>query len=112
MTDNDEQLKHAIKQQLDQEAEQLDADSQRKLRMARAAALEAAEKPRRGKLWLDVAMVGMVAGLAVALYLVTPEQAQLAPVFDDLEMLAGVEEPEFYQELEFYYWLEEQNEQG
>ena len=112
MTDKDEQLKSAIKQQLDHEAEHLDADSQRKLRLARSAALEAAEKPRRGKLWLDVAMIGMVAGVAVALYLVTPEQDQLAPVFDDLEMLAGAEEPEFYQELEFYYWLEEQNEQG
>lgn len=112
MTDKDEQFKQAIKQQLDQEAGHLDADSQRELRLARAAALESAEKPRRGKRWLDVAMVGMVGGLAVALYLVIPEQAQLAPVFDDLEMLAGAEEPEFYQELEFYYWLEEQNEQG
>ncbi len=112
MTDKDDRLQAAIKQQLDHEAERLDEDSQRSLRLARATALATTEKPRRGKLWLDVSMISMVVVVAVALYLVTPEQAQLAPVFDDLEMLAGSEEPEFYQELDFYYWLEAQNEQG
>ncbi len=66
-------------------------------------------RPRGVKLWLDVVMVFSLVVLAVALYLVTPQQTQLAPLFDDLELLSTVEEPDFYLELEFYYWLEQQH---
>ena len=68
-----------------------------------------AVKPRRGKLWLDLIMIVSLVLLAVVLWRVTPEQAQLAPLFDDLELLAGSEEPAFYQDLDFYYWLEQQH---
>mgnify|MGYP007077385759 CR=1 FL=1 len=62
----------------------------------------------RDKLWLDGLMVGVLVLLGVALYWVTPEQTQLAPVFDDLALLAGPLEPGVYQDLEFYGWLEQQ----
>lgn len=74
--------------------------------MTRQGEKAARRRLPRGKLWLDVIMLLSLAVLAVALYLVTPDQTQLAPIFDDLELLAGSAEPAVYQELEFYYWLE------
>lgn len=66
-------------------------------------------RPRGVKLWLDVMMVFFLVILAVALYLVAPQQTQLAPIFDDLELLSTVGGLDFYLELEFYYWLEQQH---
>lgn len=68
-----------------------------------------AVKPRRSKLWLDLVMLASLVALAIALWIVTPELDQQAPLFDDLDMLAGSQEPEFYLELELFYWLERQH---
>ncbi len=68
-----------------------------------------AAKSRRVKLWLDFVMLVSLVGLAIVLWVVTPEQYELAPLFDDLDMLAGSQQPEFYQDLEFFYWLELQH---
>jgi hypothetical protein len=113
MTERDDGFQAGIRQQLEEAGDQLDQETLRRLRLARAEALEAAAGSRRNRLWLDVAMVGSVAALAVALWLVMPQQQnQPSLAFDDMEMLVDAEEPEFYQDLDFYYWLEQENEQG
>ena len=126
MSEDQDKLVNRIKQQLDQQSEELDGETLSRLRQARARALEAGE--RKGFNWLGLpggaVALASVAVLAVVLRLALPtattvEMAQVtdpgpnhAQVLDDLELLAAAEDLEFYEEIEFYYWLETQDAQG
>jgi hypothetical protein len=111
MTQRDEQFLTDIKRQLDREADTLDQSVQQRLRQGRAAALASGEA-RRGRLWLEAAAFASLLVVAVVLWVGVPEQKQQTLALDDMELLADSQEPEFYQELDFYYWLEQQNDQG
>ena len=56
-------------------------------------------------------MVLALVVLAVLVYRLTPAQTQLAPIFDDFELLAAAPAPAFYRDLEFYRWLERRDAQ-
>ena len=102
-----------IRQQLDASTRDLDAATLSRLNQARQAALQAAPRPKSPPwLWpMALAAAGSLA-LAVAIWprvvpptVLPPEGAASA---DDFSMLAGEEQLELYEELDFYAWLEAQ----
>lgn len=113
MSRDDEKFVNNIKQQLDRQAEELDGQTLSRLRQARAGAL--AEDGGRQWHWQPLAAFASVAVLAVAVWLALPlnngDERNMAAL-DDMELLAARDDPEFYEEIEFYAWLESQNEEG
>ena len=94
---------------LDRRSEELDDTVVAKLRAARLRATEVtARRSHRGARSRPV--TGLVAASLVLVAAATVWYANpTAPRnnFDDLEMLASSESPEFYQDLDFYLWLDE-----
>lgn len=121
MNAKDEKLLADARTALNQKAETLDDTVVARLRAARLAATDAADKSRHADSWLSPVagtgsswalsktMGGMVAASLVLAVAVTVWLAN--PVIprnnlEDLEILAANEDPEFYQDLDFYLWLE------
>lgn len=100
---------------LDEAASRLDEATAARLRAARARAWQLADaaaphapaRRPRVRWWLPVgslAVAGVVVAVAGVLWFATPAGAPLTG-FEDIELLASKENPEFYAELEFYHWL-------
>lgn len=91
----------------------LDMVASAKLAAARRRALDAARPRRRTPLWAGAAVAAsLVAALAFHL---RPALEPAAPAIDQdgLEWIALAEEsPEFYEDLEFYEWLEDETYDG
>ncbi len=115
MTDDaDRKLETQARRQLDAAAQTLDAGTVARLRAARAQAWQRASLPPRTaaarprpRWWLPVggfAVAGIVLAVAGTLWFAAPGGAPVAG-FEDVELLASKESPEFYAELEFYNWL-------
>jgi hypothetical protein len=115
MTDRkDPLLESRAKQLLDKSARELDDTTVARLRAARAGAWQraAATPPapvRRPhpRWWLpvgSVALAGVTVAVVGALWFGTPAGVP-ANGFEDIELLASKESPDFYAELEFYQWL-------
>ena len=110
--DEDPWTRH-IRQQLDTRARDLDAATLSRLNQARQAALQAA-RPGKARSWLwPTALAGAFSlALAIAIWPRLMPQATLPPAgaasADDFSMLAGEEQLELYEELDFYAWLEAQ----
>jgi hypothetical protein len=101
---------------LDKKAGELDSHTLSRLRQARSRALARQSKPA-GRLQLpDWSIAGglataTIAVLAFSFLLETPQDPGLPPVpAGDLEILASGEDLEFYDQLDFYHWLEEEGE--
>lgn len=97
-------------------ADQLDADTRRRLAQARHAALDALGRPRRFG-W-GLAVTGVAASVAIALLAATLWLLQPAPApfaeqtLADLDLLATPDNPELYVDFEFYQWLASQDHAG
>ena len=118
MTDNDDRIAARARVDLAAAAEQLDADTRRRLAQARYAALDALPRARGfgwGYAVGGVAAAGVVAVLASALWLLQPAPTR-APVAEqalaDIDLLATTDAPDFYVELEFYEWLADDGHAG
>lgn len=119
MTDSDDdRIAARARVELAAAAEQLDADTRRRLAQARYAALDALPRAR-GFRWRyavgGVAAAGVVAVLVSALGLLQPAPTH-APVAEqalaDIDLLATTDGPDFYVELEFYEWLADDGHAG
>ena len=96
------------------DSENLDMVTAAKLRAARARALDAARKPARPWVWAVPA--GAMAVLVATLWMPAMQTAT-APVpvagptlaSEALDVLVDEQSPEFYQDLEMYEWLEQQD---
>lgn len=106
---DDNRIETQARRALTAAAEELDADTRRRLAQARYAALAALPRAR-GWRW-GYAFGGAAAMLAIAVLAASlwwtqpttnpfPEQS-----LADLDLLATPDNPEFYVELEFYEWL-------
>ncbi len=110
---DDDRLAAEVRRTLTAAADQLDADTRRRLAEARHAALE---RPRRFG-W-GLAVSGVAAGVAVALLAATLWLLQPAPTpfaeqtLADLDLLATPDNPELYVDFEFYQWLASQDHAG
>ena len=97
---------------LDDSCEHLDDASLSRLRQVRENALLKAAKPTLWKTFKMplAALTTTAAALIVAfLYIGTPSDIpHLHSSFNDFEMLMSEESPEFYEDLDFYSWLAEE----
>ena len=99
-----------IKQTLDKSVDNLDANTQSRIRQIRAQAVEKAGTTSQAN-WFPV-MTGALATacvmvFAIMLLIKSPEtNIQLLPV-DDLELISSSDSLEFFEDLEFYEWLED-----
>lgn len=113
MTGNTDEFERRVRALLDADADALDPATRERLAAARERALAQAREgsgSRRGWVWGLAA--SLVLGIALVLALRQGEEA--APALDDLLVLSSGDEPEFYEDLDFYTWLAEQSqaEQG
>ena len=89
------------------DSEAIDAAVSRRLASARVEALAAARRPRR----LRLPGASLAALLAALVFLpleldAPPPPLQMAAA-DALEVLADEQDPQFYEDLELYLWLDE-----
>lgn len=101
-----------IKTALDESCEHLDAGTKSRLRQARESALTQAAKPsfwQTFKMPAAALATATTALLVAFFYLGTPNDIpHLYSSFDDIEMLMSDESPDFYEDLDFYSWLAEE----
>lgn len=123
---SDDAFLKEVKQQLQKSSDELDELTLAKLGAARRRAVEVGSRPvvyRFG----DVLSLGrgsmtilMLAGLLLIASAVllnranTPEQqqAQSITLLEDMELLGAAQELEFYQELDFYLWVTDEQDSG
>ena len=112
--DPNSQFENDLKQALDQSSDTLDGKTLSRLRQARTKALESPYKPNYFSHWGPVAAAASVSALAIGLWLYQPTQENhtMMANLEDLELLAAQEDIEFYEDLDFYLWLESQESQG
>jgi len=109
---NDEQsFINNIKQTLNSSAEHLDADISRRLRLARANALESYKE--KHSFWKPAGSFALASMLLVAIgvwQFGSNEHSNtvdgMAQVVEDLELIASSDSLHLYQNLDFYQWLE------
>ena len=110
-----DQFLQKVQNTLDQSVDGLDDDTLRALRNARRKAVTTSER-RPG--WLlpvgGLAMAATVAAFSVSLWMADPQPGvnpQLPPL-EDLALLGDAESLEFYQDLDFYLWLDDEQDAG
>ena len=108
---------HSLSDSLDQSVDALDVSTQARLRAARRKALATGETQHRPA-WLmpvaSLAAAATVAALTVSVWLVPvdmAEDSELTPL-EDIALLSDSEALEFYENLDFYLWLDEENKAG
>ncbi len=107
---SEDPIKNQIKQAMDAIEDDIDVTTQVKLNEARHAALN--QKRRIHLRRLLVPVTGVAAVMLLALLLVQnnttlESSSQEATLFEDLELLANEADPDFYEDLEFLTWLDE-----
>ena len=101
-----------VKKALDLDVQNLDAGTQSTLTRARHRALDAGE--RRGfdiRQWFTLPVAGWATACLIVLGLsiyMTPANGTLPPL-EDIDLLVAEDNLEFYDGLEFYAWLAEEN---
>jgi anti-sigma-K factor RskA len=118
MNIDDERWLKQVREHLDSEARDLDATTASRLNRARQRALDA--QPAASQRWRWPA-VGLATAAALMLAVVIQSRNAEAPLpapvastqaVDDLDLLAGTEDLEMIENLEFYAWLEQQSLDG
>lgn len=105
ITEQDDKWLQNIRRSLDESVEQLDAATLSRLNQARQHALRARTRPH---LLLPVSALGAATAASLALFLWWQQPAPLAEpgLWEDFEIVAGQPDLDFYQNLEFYQWLD------
>lgn len=104
----DDRFLNDVNQHLDIAEQSLGHKTEKALRQRRERALAA--KKSINWMWpaSGLATACGVAAIAFVLTLNSPETLPVSPsLIDDLEMLSSSEELEFYEQIDFYLWLEE-----
>lgn len=105
LNDNEARLAERTRQALRQSERTLDTDTTARLRSAREQAVAMMQRPRWALNWA-VPVGAVAAGLLVFALLPTTTPVLEPKGMESLEILADDMGPEFYQDLEFYEWLE------
>lgn len=93
---------------LDTATDEIDRATITRLQAIRREALATAEGPVQSAWWVPAGSLAAVATLAVmtvSLWTITSENEFMLPL-EDIALLSDTEELEFYQELDFYLWLD------
>lgn len=116
MSDEQRDFVDKVRATLDARSERLSPSHQGRLRAARRTALAAPRRATAHRLWLPAlataALVVVVVTMAWVSRPVMEQELSLAqtsraPAAGDFEMLTQDMPLELYQDLEFYYWLEQ-----
>ena len=111
MKKTDEQLAQAAKMEFDQSVDGLDAATVSRLNRGRQAALAAARRPVRQWLrWIPATGVAAAVVLALVIQQGPGDVDVIAAPAADLEMLLSEESIEMLEDLEFYSWLDAEDE--
>lgn len=110
--DKEKQFIDNVKKALDLGAENLDPGTQSKLTRIRHRALDAGE--RKGfdiRQWFTLPRVGWATAciLVLGLTIFVQRPNGTIPPLEDIDLLAAEDNLEFYDGLEFYAWLAEEN---
>ena len=102
-----------VKTTLDMAAEEIDGVTQTRLRAMRREALAAGESPNRFSWFVPaggLVAVATITVLTLSLWVVSPDKDVFTlpgiPPLEDIALLSDKEDPEFYEELDFYLWLD------
>jgi hypothetical protein len=113
-SDDKDPLIQRIKQELNQSAADLPPEIVARLRAGRAQALEqlitSVPRLRRSRYWFAASAAAVAASLFLAVGIMlwlarSNTQAISGDAFQDIEILATPEHPEFYEDIDFYAWL-------
>ena len=98
-------LASQVRQQL-RAGEELDDASRSRLAAARARALDAVTPRRSG--WLPAATGSLAAAAVLAvLILMPPRENTEVQAYDAIEIVTDEFEPEFYEDLDLYRWIDD-----
>ena len=109
MTDQktEQQFIDAIKHRFDQSIDQIDAGTLSRLNSIRHNALDSVGRKYRQQVLLPVGAM-VAASIAVIMFtLVQPDSSSSPFIPEDIEMLSTSDGIDFYENLEFYQWLDE-----
>ena len=112
---NADEFLDKMKHTLDTAAEEIDDATQTRLRAIRREALAVREAPYRSAWWVNaggLATVATLTILTVSLWTVTPDEAVFIPPLEDIALLSDQDELEFYEDLDFYLWLDDEKDAG
>ncbi|MCG7874479.1 MAG: hypothetical protein N0C81_13410 [Candidatus Thiodiazotropha lotti] len=123
---SDEEFLSEVKQQLQQSSDALDELTLAKLGAARRRAVEVGSRPavyrfgdvlslgRGGMAILILAGLLLIASAVLLKTTNTPveQQMQSITLLEDMELLGAAQELEFYQELDFYLWVTDEQDSG
>jgi hypothetical protein len=107
----EERILGMVKDLLDEEVENLDARTKRRLEQARMGALDAAGESRWGSFmrrrWLMFGSFATAATAAVAVFMWLHASPGVLPAgqIEDFEIITSQERMDFYENLDFYRWL-------
>lgn len=108
---SNEPVNDPIKQALDGLKNNLHVSTQVQLNEARHAALTQAKQPARQRWLMPAAGLASVAAVAFTWVLLNNDASPLSEhdpsIFTDLEILAQEADTDFYQDLDFLTWLDE-----
>ena len=116
--ETEDEFLNAAKRVLDQAEKNLDAGTVARLRAARRQALEEGlRRPARARpAWLlpvgGFATAAVVLAVAGLLWFSMPGPKPLQPSVDDLDLLSAQENPDFFADLDFYVWLDDNSDAG
>ncbi|MEY2854895.1 MAG: hypothetical protein RL030_2027 [Pseudomonadota bacterium] len=105
LTPDEARLASQVREQL-RAGDGLDDAGRSRLAAARARALEAATPRRSGPLLAAAGSLAAAAVLAVLIFMPQRESAEIQ-AFDALEVATDEFEPEFYEDLDLYRWIDE-----
>ena len=115
MTDGrDEDLVRRIRRELDASVDSLDGETRSRLSSARSMALETA-RVRNRRAWQQAGALVLASMLFIAVIVTrlqppVPDDALPAALLEggqDLELVGAIDSLELLEDLDFYYWLEE-----
>ena len=115
---DDDAWTHSIRNELERSARDLDGASLSRLNQARQAALQSARGKRASRwAWPTTLATACALTLAIAIWpRLVPEPVPMptatTSAADDFPMLAGADDLELYEELDFYAWLDAQPASG
>lgn len=92
---------------LEQSSQNLDEHTRRALKVSRYAALAQLQKPRR--IWLPVTGLAAAMSMVILIFGIVNFQSgdnDIVQHVDDISLLSSGDDLEFYENLEFYQWLE------
>lgn len=113
MTERDnDRLLEQIKQQLDASADHLDAATQSRLTQIRSRAMDVATSQKWSWQMPTLALGSMAAVAAVTISLMWAPATLQQTSLEDLPLLSANETFELIDEVEFYQWLAEENQNG